>query len=272
MFSEFPVSKVSERLVRAVMCLNSDEAPEGYFLTPAIRRSGIVVAVKNNVSIKTVENEFIPPQASFKGPYNIPYFFSYLGTSVTTFATDLHPIGLHEITKKSGAFFKNKYIDLKEVWPQEEITDLVKALSQEELTLRERARIFDQFVISKMSAEISEKSVIVETVDRLVKARAYKVSIDEIADELITSRKTLERVFKEVLGLSPKQYFSVCIFEDMIRAHVIQKENSMSDFLESPFYDFSHINKWFKKFTNTSPTNFASHDMNVMANILSPKI
>lgn len=272
MYSEFPASKPSERLIRAIMCLNSTDAPKGYFLTPAIRRSGIVISLQNNVKIKSEHNEIIPPKASFKGVFDTPYFFSYLGREVTTLAVDLRPIALYEITKKPGDFFKNKYVNLNAIWEQEEIDQLILSLSHEDLMIEERARIFEHYVISKINPIVSEKGEIVEKVSHIIKEHHFNISLDQITDELIISRRTLERVFKEVLGVSPKKYFSISIFEDMIRAHSIQKENTMSDFLESPFYDFSHINKWFKKFANTSPRDFSSYDMNVIANILSSSI
>lgn len=268
MFSEFSASKESSRVLRAVMCLNSKNAPEGYFLAPAIKRCGIVICLDSNVKIKTNDQEFVPPQASCKGVFDIPYFYSYCKPTVNTFAADLHPTGLYEITKKEGGFFKNKYVDLRKIWPVEEINYLFSALADQNISLKKRAVFFDEFIQNKMGKELSEKSLIVEKADQMAKEAQYHLSINEIIDTLIISRKTLERAFKEVLGITPKQYFTSAIFEEMIRTFSLDQKNTVSEYLESPFYDLSHINKWYKKFTAMSPTNFAKHDMDAVKEVL----
>lgn len=104
----------------------------------------------------------------------------------------------------------------------------------------------------------------------LIKAN-YELILDDISNQLVISKKTLQRAFSGVTGISPKQYLSGSLFEEIVRQVSINQEVTTKQFLVSPFYDFSHINKCFKKFTNFSPSEFSQIDMGVIADVLSTR-
>lgn len=266
MFCEFPPNENLSRLVRAYMCLNEAYAP-GHFFAPAMKRMGIVVTVRNNVEITCDNRKIVPPVVSMKGVFELPYYFSYINESVTSFAADLHPIGMYELTGKTGAFFKNSYIDASGVWTEAEVKNLFAQLSLE-ITLQERAALFDDFLQTKAPSVLSEKSLLVERADAMAKDHQYQCSVKLIASELSVSEKMLTRAFKKVLGVTPKQYFTSALFEEIVRRYAIDQKSSITDFLESPFYDFSHINKWFKKYTQVAPSEFVNFDMHSVAQVI----
>jgi len=249
------------------MFLKVDDA-SGYFFAPAIKRSGIVVALKSNVEINCNRNTFIPPVVSMKGVFEMPYYFSYMDKYVTSFAADLHPIGMYELTGQPGITFKNKFVNAHQIWTKSEVSELFSLLSRD-TELKERTAWFDDFLQKKAPDVLSEKSLLVEKADDMAKKQYYQWSVKMISRELGVSEKTLGRAFKEVVGISPKQYFTTALFEDMVNQCAISKESSIVKFLYSPFYDFSHINKWFKKFAHTSPREFVNLDMHSVGAVLS---
>lgn len=255
------------RLVRAYMFLKVEDT-SGCFFAPAIKRSGIVIALQSNVEINCNHKKYIPPVVSMKGAFELPYYYSYIHQYVTSFAADLYPIGMYELTGKPGITFKNKFVSASQIWTKNEVKELFSALSRD-IPLQERSVLFDDFLENKAPDILSEKSLLVEKADNMARKQDYQWSVKMISRAIGVSERTLGRAFKEVVGLTPKQYFTTALFEDMVNECTNTKERSIGKFLYSPFYDFSHINKWFKKFAHTSPREFASLDLHSIAAVLS---
>jgi len=83
----------------------------------------------------------------------------------------------------------------------------------------------------------------------------YDSSLDAIAGDLRISRRHLERVFKEHVGISPQKYQSILRFEKSIE--MIKKgENLIHLTFELDYTDQSHFIKEFKKYSSLTPSQF----------------
>lgn len=269
MYSEFPPGKNLSQLVNKFVCLDIKDSP-GHYFAPAVKRLSIIVAVKSNIEVTFNNDTFIPPLVSMRGIFETPSYLSYLGGEGTAFMADLNAIGMYELTGKPGIAFKNKFVDALSIWPENEVSELFTILSRDTL-FKERTQFFGDFLAKKKPKVLSEKSILVEKANNMAHTNLYQQNVKSICHELGVSEKSLGRAFKEVLGILPKQYFTIALFEEMVKQYAINKESSITDFLESPFYDFSHINKWFKKYAHTSPREFVNLDMHVVGAILSGK-
>lgn len=267
MYTEFCAKEKTNRLVRAYMCIDESDVA-GNFFAPALKNTGLVISVRGNIKYQTGKSESIPPKASIKGVFDFPYFYSYIDNCITSLAADFHPIGMYELTGKPGIMFKNKFVDANLIWSKSEVEELYLQLSRE-ISFEERSASFEEFISYKTPQIISEKGLLVERADDLAKRNEYKCSIRDVAQELGVSEKTMHRAFVEVLGVAPKQYFSSALFQEVIRKLAILKREEITDFITSPFYDFSHFNKWFKKFTKVSPKEFINYDLHSVGYALS---
>lgn len=266
MYTEFAAQENTNRIVRAYMFLDTEGANGTYF-APAINNTGFVISVKSNVKICGLVREFIPPKVSIKGAFEFPYFYSYIDKKITSFAADFTPIGMYELTGKPGHTFLNNFVDAQTFLSKNETEELYRQLSLD-ISIKERAGFLENFIHEKTPQIINERSLLVERADDLAKKHDYKLSVKDIASKLGISEKTLGRAFTEVIGLSPKHYFSGNLFQEIIRRCNIYKQTEITDLLDSPFYDFSHINKWFKKFTSVSPQVFSHYDMHSVGHAL----
>lgn len=267
MYTEFSAKEKTSRFVRAYMCIDENDV-SGNFFAPAIKSTGLILSLRSNISYRADKVEGIPPKSSIKGVFDFPYFYSYLDNCITSFAADFHPIGMYELTGKTGVNFKNKFVDANLIWSRSEMEELFRNLSMD-ISFEERSATFEDFISEKAPQVFSERSLLVERADDLAKRNEYKCSIREITQELGVSEKTLHRAFVEVLGVAPKHYFSNALFQEVIRKLAILKEEEIADFITSPFYDFSHFNKWFKKFTLVSPKDFINYDLHSVGYALS---
>lgn len=269
MYCEFRPGENLSRLIRAYMYLEEKDT-RGYFFAPAIKHTGIIIATKSNVEVNCNNQSFVPAVVSMKGVFEFPYFYKYQNNYITSFATDFHSIGMYELTGRPGAMFKNKFLDAKEIWTDNEVNELASLLSQD-ISLDERIQLFDSFLEEKAPKILSEKSLLVEKAVDMAQTNHYRQSVRSICLELGVSERMLGRAFKEVLGIVPKQYFTFSLFEEIIKQYAINKETSIAAFVDSPFYDFSHINKWFKKFAHTSPKEFVNFDLHSVGCVLAER-
>lgn len=267
MYREFPPSENLNRLISAYMCLDMENA-HGKFFAPDITHTSMIVTVKSNVEVHRNNTTFIPPPVSIMGAFNSPFYFSYISGEIISFIADFHPIGMFEITGQPGNFFTNKFVDAREVWEKSEVAELLKKLSAP-ISMEERIILFDDFLEEKAPDVLSEKSLIVEKADETARANNYQQTVKELTRELGVSVSTLNRAFNEVLGVSPKQYFARSLFEEILKRYTIEKQHTIDVLSDSPFYDFSHINKWFKKFAHTSPSEFVNYDIGFIEKVLS---
>ena len=269
MYAEFAASEATSRLVRSYMYLNEVSAP-GSFFCPAMKRTVIMITVDSEALIVSDGQRVTAPRVAVKGVFESPYLYGYDNDQFTAFGADLHPIGMYEITGCSGDTFKNDYYDATKIWSKKELDQLVVELSKD-VPVEQRVVVFDAFIQQKTTAEISERSMLVEAADQLAKQHNYEWSVAAIASEMYVTEKTLRRAFLEVLGISPKRYFSLALFEEVIRQYSIEKGASLSSFQGLPFYDLSHINKWFQKYTLQNPSEFVHCDMQAIGQMLANK-
>jgi len=88
---------------------------------------------------------------------------------------------------------------------------------------------------------------------------AYDTSLDLITQDLGLSRRHLERLFKEQVGISPKRYQSILRFGKVIES-IRDAENLAELAFELNYADQSHFIKEFKKYSGITPKNYLNID------------
>lgn len=237
---------------------------------PTFIRTWLVFCIHGNAHIIHENINSSIPQVAFKGPFDGPYFFSYTQSKVAAVIIQFSVTGLHDLTGIDVSKFKNSYPDAKVVWSKTVLAHTLEELTNTE-SANERIAIIDQFFIDllgKQSLGVSERSIVVKEAIGLTRENDFKLSLGAICDELSISVKTLERAFKIVTGITPKRYFAGCLFENLGRELITKKDKRISEIMSSPFYDFSHINKWFGRYANLSPSTFNQQDYHLLEEII----
>ena len=107
---------------------------------------------------------------------------------------------------------------------------------------------------------------VVEEVIQLLSDEHGDVAITNIALRHGTTLRTLQRLFQQQVGISPKQFARLERFKHVYS--LLQKPTwSKADSLFlSGYFDQPHFNKEFKSFTNENPDKWFSH-RNEFANL-----
>ncbi|WP_300670716.1 helix-turn-helix domain-containing protein [Soonwooa sp.] len=131
-----------------------------------------------------------------------------------------------------------------------EIQDLLSSEDVEIIT-----KYLDRFLLlrfQEISNPIIEKSLI------SIFENTENFNVEKLSKELGISRKHINRVFKQNIGVPIKKFHQIVAFRKTVEKKLHQ--NSVENFTqiahEFQFFDQSHFNKVYKNFTNNSPKAF----------------
>jgi AraC-like DNA-binding protein len=112
---------------------------------------------------------------------------------------------------------------------------------------------FDRFY----SERIKTKANRLESVINDIHSANGIISIQELAKRNFTTLRQLERNFKKLIGLSPKEYSSIIRFQHALSLIKDAKQNrSLLDIaFECGYYDHSHLSLEIKRNTGLSPSS-----------------
>ncbi len=95
------------------------------------------------------------------------------------------------------------------------------------------------------------------------------VSIKEIEQNCHCQRKTLERHFKKMIGLSPKVYTQIYQFKCLINLLQAQPEITWSQLADKAgYFDQSHMSRYVKEYLKVSPNSIVELDMDFINYLL----
>ena len=124
------------------------------------------------------------------------------------------------------------------------------------------ARDTDAAVIALKSAiaERLERGNCIDANTRLAQSAARRLesrNVTSVAEDLGVSDRHLRRVFREVMGLSPKAFFRLMRFERAIEAAKDGGDSSWSDIAAGAgYYDQAHLIADFRSITGVTPREF----------------
>ncbi len=99
------------------------------------------------------------------------------------------------------------------------------------------------------------------------------MSLQGIQNELKISERSLERYFKQHIGISPKLYSRINRFQSALESIRQTQFNKLTDIAyESDYFDQSHFIRDFREFAGTSPKKFKLHSNEIVSNFPEWKI
>jgi AraC-like DNA-binding protein len=93
------------------------------------------------------------------------------------------------------------------------------------------------------------------------------ISMKELQQKLQLSERSLERKFKQAIGISPKLFSRICRFQESLNQMRKSNYDKLSDLAyENNYADQSHFIRVFKEFTGFSPLEFKKQSSEVVEN------
>lgn len=263
----FPINPELSGIVDFVLYQKSN-VPTQPFLSPSWSRTALIISIQNNVLVddKVKESISTPPKISLKGINTYPTFVNFENDFIEYIGADLTPEAIYVLTGSEGSEFVNEYRDANLFW------DTTKMLADiEEVNSPEaKKEVFEQFILSKVDqGRLAEVDLFRKAI-QTIKESNFAITLPELYDELAVSKMTINRLFKKIVGIPPKTFLSLLLFEQMMKTKKDERQ-SLEEIATHSFYDLSHINKWFQKYVACSPTEFMDVNMDMNEKLLLKK-
>jgi AraC-like DNA-binding protein len=172
-------------------------------------------------------------------------------------------LGVELLPTGCNRLFSDKETDMRSVYQLLEVCLKEKEVSFDKLydfkKVQEQIDYIEEgfLELKERASPVHDSCVQIEKVIEYISNTLYRVNVSDILLEFDSSRTTLERDFKRIVGYTPKEFIQIMrfsgVFKDLIK--------NGYDFirLEYEFFDQSHMNKAFKRFIDISPSKLKAY-------------
>jgi AraC-like DNA-binding protein len=165
------------------------------------------------------------------------------------FSIKFFPGGLEAIFGIDQSRMKNQVIDLRQILPAELIMR-IKTYQRFE----DRMHLLQDYFLSQLIKRKKRDHYLKFINDTITcyETAGMQYNVNELSARLFTTSKTINRYFNQVIGISPKNYFSILRARTALTAFVGDKKTFLpTDF---GYYDMSHFHKEIFNFTGKKLT------------------
>ena len=149
--------------------------------------------------------------------------------------------------------FSNTSLALNDIVKDNLISNIEEQLSAADGNYIELERIIEEFLLQLLlKHNLNQPKKILIALIQEIYAYSGTKKIQEIAKKFGFTERNLERCFKSIVGLSPKQFSNLVRFESTLSI----LNNSKYSLEALGFFDQSHLIHNFKKFSGVTPNEF----------------
>lgn len=183
----------------------------------------------------------------------------FVGIDFLVFQVVFKPGALFRMTGIPSNELTNLYLDAETIFSKE-IKNINEKL-EDCMSYQQMVTVVEAFLLN----EIRRKSTDSHRLDRITSAlfKAPSLSmVDQLAKDSCLSLRQFERLFKERMGVSPKYFVKNVRFENVYRMKNIHSDLSwLTLALHCGYYDYQHLVKDYKDFTQKTPNEFHQIDL-----------
>ncbi|MCE7044429.1 helix-turn-helix domain-containing protein [Dyadobacter sp. CY312] len=158
----------------------------------------------------------------------------------------------------------NKHVDISELFKN----DLADQLSNSRTTC-ERIELLSSFLMQQANQKKIENRKVNFAAAQLLRG----VSLRHVQNELDISERSLERYFRQYVGIPPKMYTRINRFQSALESLRQTPSDKLTDIAyQNNYFDQSHFIRDFNEFAGTSPKHFRLRANEQVANFPEWKI
>jgi AraC-like DNA-binding protein len=160
----------------------------------------------------------------------------------------LQPLALKAVFGVDAFEFADRHIDINDML-KTTIADQFLNLTSIEL----RVAAIEDFILKLATRREAENGTVIFATEQLQQGKQLK----ELQTELNISARSLERLFKQHIGIAPILYSRICRFQNALESIRHLSFSSLTDIaLQCNYFDQSHFIRDFKRFAGATPTHF----------------
>lgn len=163
------------------------------------------------------------------------------------FTVKFYPGSLETVFDIKQSELLDKVINLNKILPPQ----LIHSIKQQ-ISFDERVELMQNFFLSNYQKKQDYYLKFVKDSIDVYSKDGLQFNNSELAERMFTTSKTINRYFNNVIGTSPKNYFSIMRARAALTGYVKCKEQFVP--FEYGYYDMSHFYKGVMKFTGQKLT------------------
>ncbi len=202
-----------------------------------------------------IQTDYKEHDIFFIGIWDKPVTLTSKATATGTIGIELTPNGLHRFTRLPAFEIVNKiysFTDIYGVAGRNLIEKLANTPAVDNKVAYIQEFLIDIIRLTNRSNPLIDCSV------GLIKKSAGLITIRELQDKMGYSRRYIDMLFKEHVGISPKTYSGIVRFQSFYEHWAnTEKEDFYSEDLYNFYYDQAHFIKEFNRYTGHSPKQYA---------------
>jgi len=205
---------------------------------------------------KNIQTDYPDQDIFFIGIWDRPVTLLSQTAVTGTIGIELTPNGLHRFTRLSAFEIANKIYSFTDIYGNSG-RRLIERLNNT-VSINEKINLLQDFLIEIINLTNRNNPIIDFTVNQIKQSYGL-VPMQQIIKQTGYSKRYIDMLFKDHLGISPKTLAGIVRFQSFYQ---LWANTDSYDFYTSQLYDLyydqSHFVKAFKKFTGHSPKQYAA--------------
>lgn len=210
------------------------------------RDSETVEYVNNGTKIGNLQSVVIGQQSEVTN--------RFVGKDFLVFQVVFSPSGLYRLTGIPSEQLNNCYLDAETIFEKDikEINDKLNDAKD----FKEMVAVVESFLLKKINRGVKDFHRL-DQVSNLILKTDKILNVEWLAKESCLSLRQYERKFIERMGVSPRYFSKVVRFENAFRMKNTDPNlDWLSIAIKCGYYDYQHLAKDYKAFTNQTPNGF----------------
>lgn len=210
------------------------------------RDTEMVEYVNNGTKIKNLKTVLIGQQSEVTN--------RFVGKDFLVFQVVFSPSGLYRLTGIPSQQLNNCYLDAETIFTKDikEVNDKLNDATN----FKEMVFVVESFLLKQINKGVKEFHRL-DQVSNLILKTDKIINVEWLAKESCLSLRQYERKFIERMGVSPRYFCKVVRFENAFRMKNKEPHlDWLSIAIKCGYYDYQHLTKDYKGFTNQTPTDF----------------
>jgi len=210
------------------------------------RDTETVEYVNNGAKIKNLKTVLIGQQSEVTN--------RFVGKDFLVFQVVFSPSGLYRLTGIPSQQLNNCYFDAETIFTKD-IKEVNHKLN-EATNFNEMVAVVETFLFKQINKGVKELHRLDQVTNLILKTDKI-LNVEWLAKESCLSLRQYERKFIERMGVSPRYFSKVVRFENAFRMKNKEPHlDWLSIAIRCGYYDYQHLTKDYKGFTNQTPTDF----------------
>jgi AraC-like DNA-binding protein len=219
-------------------------------------KAKIIVPYRNSLCA-SVTTELLNAQEQhifLVGIQRNPVTIASSATNTGTIGIELTPKGLYHLFKLSMHEITDRMVSFEEVFGswgtrlQKRVGDIEDPLEKIELLQRALTHLLQE--------NDKAYALLDHTLDLLAQTHGM-IRIQELAAHVGYTKRYVDRLFQEHVGVSPKSLASILRFQEVYQGWMQhQSPTGFRDWWPAYYYDQAHFDKEFKRFTGLTPQHY----------------